>query len=103
MSAVARLQTLAERAELSIDELLDFLDSPSGRRMRNMVAAGLIVSVPVIMRIPGLKRSPIGRLVEFTGGTAIVLAIAQAIREWERSDDSHGRGGPRVVDVPPVP
>lgn len=71
--------------------------------MRNMVAAGLIVSVPVIMRIPGLKRSPIGRLVEFTGGTAIVLAIAQAIREWERSDDSHGRGGPRVVDVPPVP
>ena len=53
MSAIARLQTFAERAEISFDELLDFLDSPSGRRVRNAFAAGLIVSVPMIMRIPG--------------------------------------------------
>ena len=99
MSAVARLQTLAERAEISVDELLEFLDSPSGRRVRNAVAAGLIVSVPIIMRIPGLKRSPLGRLIELTGGTAIVLAVAEAIREWERSEGSRGRAR-RVIDVP---
>ena len=100
MSAIARLQTIAERAEISFDELLDFLDSPSGRRIRNAFAAGLIVSVPMIMRIPGLRRSPIGRLVELTGGTAIVLALAEAIREWERSDKAKRRA--RVIDVPPA-
>ncbi|HEY6566413.1 MAG TPA: hypothetical protein VI341_02755, partial [Actinomycetota bacterium] len=78
----ARFHELAERAEITVDELLDFLDSPTGRRLRNALAMGLIVSVPVIMRIPGLKRSALGRMVEFTGGAAIVMKIAEVIRDW---------------------
>jgi hypothetical protein len=38
--------------------------------------------------------------VELTGGTAIVLAVAEAIREWERSDKAKRRQ--RVIDVPPA-
>jgi hypothetical protein len=98
---VPRLHELAERAEITIDELAEFLDSPTGQRLRRMIATGLIVSVPLVMRIPGLRRSPIGRLIEVTGGTAIVLAIADAIRDWERSEEARRRGT-RVIDVPPA-
>jgi len=95
-----RIRELAERADLAADELLDFLDSPAGRRLRKVVAGAVIVSVPLIMRVPGLKRSPLGRLVAVTGGSAILIGIAEAIRDWERSEPSGTRARP-VVDVPP--
>jgi hypothetical protein len=98
----ARLHEIAERAELTVDELLDFLDSPTGRRLRNALAMGMVVSVPLIMRIPGLKRSPIGRLVEFVGGAAIIMKVAELIRDWERSQGASRRRA-KVIDVPPVP
>jgi hypothetical protein len=97
-----RLHDLAERAEMSVDELAEFLDSPTGRRLRGMLATGLVVSVPLVMRVPGLRRSPIGRLVELTGGAAIVMAIAEAIRDWERSEDAKGKRATSVIEVPPV-
>jgi hypothetical protein len=99
---MGRFQEVAERAEMTLDELLDFLDSPTGRRLRNALAMGLIVSVPLIMRIPGLKRSPIGRLVEMVGGAAIVMALAEAIRDWERGAAGTRRRKRRVIDVPPA-
>ncbi|HJR98749.1 MAG TPA: hypothetical protein VJ979_12685 [Actinomycetota bacterium] len=100
MSGMERIRELAERADLAADELLDFLDSPAGRRLRRVVAGAVIVSVPLIMRVPGLKRSPLGRLVAVTGGSAILIGIAEAIRDWERSERSRARSRP-VVDVPP--
>ena len=101
-SPAARFHEIAERAEITVDELLEFLDSPTGQRLRNALAMGMIVSVPVIMRIPGLKRSPLGRLVEFAGGAAIVMKIAEVIRDWERSQDVVSRRRRRVIDVPPA-
>jgi hypothetical protein len=98
----ARLHEIAARAELTVDELLDFLDSPIGRRFRNALAMGMVVSVPLIMRIPGLKRSPVGRIVEFVGGAAIMMKVAELIRDWERSQDASRRRA-KVIDVPPVP
>ena len=98
---LTRVKRLAEQADIAVDELLEFLDSPAGRRLRKVLAGAVIVSVPLIMRIPGLKRSPIGRLVAVTGGGAILVGIAEAIRDWERSDGS-GHHGP-VVEVPPDP
>jgi hypothetical protein len=100
MSSVERIKHLAERADIAAEELLEFLESPSGRRMRNVLAGAVIVSVPLIMRVPGLKRSPLGRLVAMTGGSAILIGIAEAIRDWERSESSKGRRR-SVIDVPP--
>lgn len=97
-----RIKHLAGQADVAVDELLEFLDSPAGRRLRKVLAGAVIVSVPLIMRIPGLKRSPIGRLVALTGGSAILIGIAEAIRDWERSEEPGPRFG-RVIDVPPTP
>jgi hypothetical protein len=95
---VARLRELAERAEVTVDELLDFLASPAGRRLRAMAATGLILSVPLVMRIPGLRGSAVGRAIELLGGTALIVKLAEAIRDWERGQEQPR--GP-VVDVPP--
>ena len=105
MSSQARMtaiKQLAEQAGIAADEMLGFLDSPAGRRLRRVLAGAVIVSVPLVMRIPGLKRSPLGRLVTLTGGSAILIGIAEAIRDWERSSESGSRLRP-VIDVPPAP
>jgi hypothetical protein len=96
---VGRMQEIAERASVTLDELLEFLDSPSGRRMRKILATTLIISVPFVMRIPGLRRSPIGRIIELVGGTALVVKLAEAIRDWER-DQTRTRSRRTVIDVP---
>lgn len=103
MSSRERIKHLAERADVAADELLEFLDSPAGRRLRNVLAGAVIVSVPLIMRIPGLRRSPLGRIVAMTGGSAILIGIAEAIRDWERSEAMSGQRRGPVVDVPPPP
>jgi hypothetical protein len=95
---VARLRELADRAEITVEELLDFLGSPAGRRLRAMAATGLILSVPLVMRIPGLRGSAVGRGIELLGGTALIVKLAEAIRDWERAQVPPR--GP-VVDVPP--
>jgi hypothetical protein len=96
----AQLQEIADRIDTTVDELLAFLDSPTGRRLRRYLAAGLIVSVPLVMRSPWLKRTPIGKLIELGGGAAILLKVAEIIRDWERDqgEDPH----PGVIDVPPA-
>jgi hypothetical protein len=91
------LQEIADRVETSVDEVLEFLDSPAGRRLRRTLATGLIVSAPLVSRIPGLRSTPIGRLLQVTGGTALVVKLAETIRDWERSLPDH-----QVIDVPRV-
>lgn len=92
-----RLQELADRLDASIEEVLEFLDSPAGRRIRRVLAAGLIVSVPMLMRLPGVRVTPLGRLLSVTGGAALVVKAAEAIRDWERELPER-----RVIEVPRV-
>ena len=100
VSMNGRLQEIATRIDGNVEEVLDFLDSPTGRRFRKRLATGLIVSVPLVMRLPGLRRSPVGRLVEVAGGATLVVKLAELLRDWERD---HGDGQERrVIDVPPA-
>jgi hypothetical protein len=78
------LEEIARRTRSTVDEVLAFLDSPAGRRLRRIVATGLIVSIPLVMRLPGLRRTFIGRAIELTGGAALVVRLAELIRDWER-------------------
>ena len=95
-----QLQEIADRIDTSVDEVLAFLDSPAGRRLRKHLATGLIVSVPLVMRLPWLKRTPIGKLIELGGGAVLLTKLAELIRDWERE---HGDvADPRVIDVPPA-
>jgi hypothetical protein len=74
---------ISDRLHASAEDVLTFLDSPQGRRLRKLVATGLIVSVPLVMRIPGLRKTFLGRAVEMVGGAALVIKLAELIRDWE--------------------
>lgn len=93
-----RLQEIADRIDTTGEELLAFLDSPGGRRLRRIVGTGLILSIPLVMRLPWLRRSPIGKVIEITGGAALLLKLAELIRDWERSQPM-----PIVIDLPTPP
>lgn len=70
---------VAEAAEA----VVDYLESPEGRRMRSKVASGLIFAAPVIARLPVVRRTPLGRVVSLLGGAALIIKAAEMIRDWE--------------------
>jgi hypothetical protein len=93
-----RLREIAHRLDTTAEDLVEFFDSPGGRRLRRWLATGLILSVPFVMRIPWLRRSPLGKLIEVTGGAALLIKVAEVIRDWERTPGPP----PTVIDVPPA-
>ncbi len=65
-----------------VDEVQAWLATPQGRLLRSLAARLLIVSVPLIVRHPFFK-TPIGRVVELAGGAAILVKLAEFLRDWE--------------------
>jgi len=47
------------------------------------VAAGLIASAPFVSRLPAFGAKRLGRLIGFAGGAAIIVKVADLIRDWE--------------------
>ena len=65
-----------------VDEVRRWLATPQGRFLRSLAARMLIVSVPLIVRHPFFK-TPVGRLVELAGGAAILVKLAELLRDWD--------------------
>ncbi len=65
-----------------LNELQRWLATPQGRFLRSLAARLLLVSVPLIVRHPFFK-TPVGRLVELAGGAAILVKLAELLRDWE--------------------
>jgi hypothetical protein len=79
------LRRIGDRVEVAFQEVEAFLDSPAGRRLRRLLAAGAIVGAPMLFRIPGLRRYPLLRTLELVGGAALIVKFAEALRDWEPS------------------
>lgn len=72
-----------ERAiDRGADDARAWLASPQGQRFRVVAAQALIVSAPVILRHPIFK-TPAGRLIEVAGGAALLVKVAELLRDWE--------------------
>ena len=82
-SAVRRI---GDQVQIEAKEIARFLSSPAGRRMRGVLAAGIILAAPAVFRIPGLRRYPLIRALEFLGGAALIVRFAEALRDWEREE-----------------
>ena len=74
---------MGREARTLLGDARAFLASPEGQRFRNMVATGLIVAAPFVSRLPVFRASRLGRLVGLTGGAALIVKVAQVIRDWE--------------------
>jgi hypothetical protein len=83
---------LEETIDDGVDATREFLASPTGRRVRGYVAAGLIVAAPLILRHP-FFRTPLGRAVELAGIAALIPRIAERIREWDPETNGPGQAG----------
>jgi hypothetical protein len=75
------------------DAMRAWLATPQGKRFRQLFARALIVGSPLIFRFKLMKASPMGRLIEFAGGAAVLIKLAEIIRDWE--PDTF----PKVVDT----
>ena len=90
------MATVGRRIELTAAQARAFLGSPAGVLFRRYLAAGVILTAPLLFRIPGLRRHPLMRLLELIGGAALLVKAAEAIRDW---DASGGREQRIVIDV----
>jgi len=93
------LDRVGDRVVLSAAQARAFLASPAGTRFRRLLATGLIVTAPLLFRIPGLRRHPLFRALEAIGGLALVIKAFEALRDWELQGGHTGRV---VIDIPPA-
>ena len=96
-SRTSNIRRIGDRVEVAVDEVVAFLGSPTGRRFRTFLAGAMILTAPMVFRVPGLRRYPLIRTLELIGGAALVVRFAESLREWEPSSRR-----PIVIDVPPV-
>jgi len=89
------MPSVTERIELTAAQARAFLASPTGILFRRYVAMGVIVTAPVLFRIPALRRHPLIRTLELIGGAALLVKAAEALRDW----DASGGRGRIVIDV----
>jgi hypothetical protein len=86
LPSVRDVRRWSHELESAVDEGVDgvrrWLATPQGRFLRSLAARLLIVSVPLIVRHPFFK-TPVGRLVELAGGAAILIKLAELLRDWE--------------------
>jgi hypothetical protein len=74
---------LDREARTLVKDARAYLASPEGQRLRRIVAAGLIASAPFVSRLPAFRATRLGRLIGFAGGAAIIVKVADLIRDWE--------------------
>lgn len=77
------LDDLQRRVSEGADEALRYLASPEGRQLRQRVAQVLIFTAPFVLRFGPFKASRVGRMLGVLGGTAVVVKLAEALRDWE--------------------
>jgi hypothetical protein len=66
-----------------IREFRSYLASPEGRALRRRMAQVLIIGAPLLFRSKFIRRNPVGRLLGVVGGAALVVKLAEALRDWE--------------------
>jgi hypothetical protein len=77
------LRKYSRYARVALDDFEDYLASPEGRRVRKVLAAGLMAAAPMLTWLPPFRASRIGRFLAMAGGAALMVKAAELIRDWE--------------------
>ena len=77
------LDRAREVTQMAVGEAKRFAASDQGRKIRHNVATGLIVAAPVVVSLPVLRRTRLGKLIELSGGAALIVTVAEKLRDWD--------------------
>ena len=79
----ALLDQAAAMVDRGIQEFKAYMASEEGRELRRRVAQVAIIGAPLLFRMKIFRTNWFGRLVAVAGGAALVVKIAEALRDWE--------------------
>jgi len=79
------IRTLPETIGRRRREALRFLASPRRRAVRRRTAWVLVVALPLVFRIPLVRKHWALRFLELAGGAPILVKLGEAVRDWEPS------------------
>jgi hypothetical protein len=74
---------LTAGAERAARDVRYFLASQQGRQMRANLAKVMLASAPALASVLLLRRSWLGRVLGAAGAATVLVAVAEAIRDWE--------------------
>jgi hypothetical protein len=78
---------LLDEVEAALDrgirEFRAYMASPEGKQLRRRVAQVLILGAPLLFRLKFIRLNPVGRVLGVVGGAALVVKLAEALRDWE--------------------
>lgn len=74
---------LQRRARRGVDDVRAYLASPEGRQLRRRTAQVLILAAPFLARSKLITRHPVGRAIGLLGGAALIVKLAETLRDWE--------------------
>jgi 4-amino-4-deoxy-L-arabinose transferase-like glycosyltransferase len=77
------VEEIEARLDQGIREVRSYMASPEGRKVRRRVAQALIFGAPLLFRTRFIRRHPVGRVLGLVGGAALVVKLAEALRDWE--------------------
>ena len=60
------------------EDIEEYLASERGAQVRRALAIGLITGAPLIVKLPVVKNTPLGRLLVFAGGAALIVMLIVA-------------------------
>jgi hypothetical protein len=66
-----------------VREFRAYMGSEEGRQLRRRVAQVLIIGAPFLFRMKFVRRHPVGRMLGLVGGAALLVKLAEALRDWE--------------------
>ena len=64
-----------------------YLASPEGQELRKRIAQIAVVAAPLLFRMRFFRATPIGRILGMVGGAALLVKLAEALRDWEPTID----------------
>jgi hypothetical protein len=86
-AAAEGLRSLAAEAEHVLNQGVDraqaWLASPAGRQFRKNAARVMLIGAPLLFRHRFFRSTWTGRIIELAGGAALLVKLAEAIRDWE--------------------
>ena len=77
------VEELGRRLERGIEDVRAYLASPEGQELRRRIAQVAVIAAPLLFRMRFFRASPIGRVLGLVGGAALLVKLAEALRDWE--------------------